>query len=139
MPVRLALLVACTLTWVVACTGGGGSATPGGMEGPRPERRDRNTLQRGELAENEQAQLTLYEAIRLHRPHMLRPPTASTLGGAQVVTAVYVEDTRAGGMDVLHRYRMYEVEQVEYLSGSEATTRFGTGHGAGVIIIRLRR
>ena len=30
------------------------------------------------------------------------------------------------------------VLEMEYLNGQEATTRFGTGHGGGVILVRLR-
>lgn len=139
------LLVAATLSLLVACAGGACSATRGNpadrgdRAGSRPPRRDRDVLLRTELTENQQAEMTVYEAVRLYRPHMLRSSLPTTLRGTQVELAVYLDETRYGNIAVLQRFRMVSVDRVEYLSGSEATTRFGTNHGAGVIIIRLRR
>jgi hypothetical protein len=45
---------------------------------------------------------------------------------------------RHGGLDFLQTIRVEMVEQMEYLDASDATTRFGTGHGGGAIVVLTR-
>ncbi len=82
---------------------------------------------------------TAYQIVARLRPEWLRrrgrvsvrDPTA----GAVVV---YLNGMRQGGVSALDAIVAETVLEMEYLNGQEATTRFGTGHGGGVILVRLR-
>lgn len=69
----------------------------------------------------------------LHRrgPISVNDPTAGEL-------VVYVNGMRHGRLDYLQTIRVEMVEQMEYLDASDATTRFGTGHGGGAIVVLTR-
>lgn len=131
------LVVGAMATVLAGCSGAAGSAIR--AESGETTRRDRNVLLRSELSEGQQAELSVYDAIRLSRPHMLRIAAPSSLRGSDAALVVYVDETLFGGVNALQQFRMLNVERVEYFSGPEATTRYGTDHGAGAIVIRLRR
>lgn len=48
---------------------------------------------------------------------------------------VYLDNTRMGGVQTLSQISTQHVSSVRKLSGIEATTRWGLGHGAGVISV----
>jgi hypothetical protein len=77
-------------------------------------------------------------AIELARPKWLASETVGLASGADRVQ-VYVESTRYNDPSDLQRVSATTVREVEFLNGSEATTRFGRGHSAGAILVRLKR
>jgi len=82
---------------------------------------------------------TAYQAVARLRPEWLRRRGRISVrnpGAGAVV--VYLNGMRQGGAGELHAIAAEAVVEMEYLSGQEATTRFGTGHGGGVILVRLR-
>ena len=100
------------------------------------------TPSRRVLLENEirAAQVaTAYQIVARLRPEWLRgrgrlsvrDPTAGAV-------LVYLNGMRQGGVRALDAIVAETVLEMEYLNGQEATTRFGTGHGGGVILVRLR-
>lgn len=81
--------------------------------------------------------VTAYQAVRRLRPQWLRRRGVSSMrspGSGQIVA--YVDGVRAGGAEALERVQAVVVVEMEYLSGPEATTRFGAGHGGGAILVR---
>ena len=48
---------------------------------------------------------------------------------------VYLDNTRMGGVQTLSQISTQHVSSVRKLNGIEATTRWGLGHGAGVIAV----
>jgi hypothetical protein len=56
---------------------------------------------------------------------------AGSNGGIQV----YIDGTRAGGLDQLKSVRPSELWSVRRINGIDAQGRFGIGHGAGVIYV----
>lgn len=98
---------------------------------------NRSVLTTAELRE-EAASRTLDEVIRQRRPMWLNVRgTASLQGGDEIV--VYRDGVPTGGPAVLRTIAAETVESVQFLSASEATTRFGTGHALGAILIVSRR
>jgi hypothetical protein len=77
------------------------------------------------------------DAVRRLRPSFLQThggqSTSVTLGPQDVV--VYVDNTRMGGPSALAQIPIHEVKEIQYLSGTDATQRFGAGHGSGAIIV----
>lgn len=82
--------------------------------------------------------LTLYDLISRTRPQWLtkRPGTALQ---DQMDIVVYRDDIRAGGPQALQEIRLDIVAQVRYLTGPEATGRYGLNHPHGAIVVTTRR
>lgn len=83
---------------------------------------------------------TVFEAVSRLRPTWLRgrrgrismqDPTAGEV-------VVYLDGLRYGGQRSLSSIRAEAVLEMTFLDASNATTRFGTGHGGGAILIRTR-
>lgn len=81
---------------------------------------------------------SLLDAIQRARPAWLRLRGGSTVGGPDPVE-VYVDGIQMPDrIDALRRVRVEDVLDARRLSSSDATTRFGTGHGSGAIVVRTR-
>lgn len=80
-----------------------------------------------------------YRAVERLRSTWLRPRGQSSLAGSTVVT-LFVDGSPRGDVSQLRGIPVTDVEDVEYLSASEAAFRFGTMAGnGGTIAIRSRR
>lgn len=85
------------------------------------------------------AATTAYDAVSRLRPEWLRRRGQISLqdpSAGEVV--VYLDGVRYGGPRSLETIRVEIVAHMEYLDASDATTRFGTGHGGGAILVRTR-
>lgn len=123
------ILVALTLGAMLS--GCAASGTGSGARGPR------NVLSHEEIATINVA--TAYDAVQQLRPEYLRTRgTISVQSPNPEYAVVYINGVRAGGLDALQRIRASDVQDMRYLSASEATTRYGTGHAGGVIEVRTR-
>jgi hypothetical protein len=83
---------------------------------------------------------TAFDVVRSLRPAWLRqrPMSISNPEGAEV--AVYVDGARmAGGLESLRQLRAENLTRMEFMSASDATTRYGTGHMGGAILVTTRR
>ena len=81
---------------------------------------------------------TLDEIIRQRRPTWLTSRGATSLqGGDEIV--VYRDGVPTGGPATLRSISAETVESVQFLSAADATTRFGTGHSLGAILVVTRR
>lgn len=119
------------LALVLALTACGGA--------PRPEGRARpDLLTSAELREENTGALTLDQLIARLRPLWLRERVSSITQG-RVLPVVYLNGTRYGEIAVLRSIPVNDVEEVHYLSASDATTLYGTGHAGGVIAVEIRR
>lgn len=140
---RLTYLILGASVALAACSSGGSSATTQSGEAapqPAPTRRSRNILLPSELTEVQRAEMNAMQAIRQFRPNMLTPTGAATLGGAgSFGISVFLNGNKQGGVEALEGIRMIEVEKIEYISGSDATQRFGTGYSGGAILVTRRK
>lgn len=96
----------------------------------RPAGATANRIVRAEL--ESVGQVDAFEAV-----NRLRPRWMSTRGGNRPV--LYVDGTRRNDISDLQSMRAFDIEEIEYMSGSDASTRFGTGHGGGAIMVSTRR
>lgn len=124
-PFRIFAFAALAIT-LTGCAGSGGGAT----EGPR--RGSTNSISADEIAGV--AELDLYSAINRLRPTWLRPQSRGTLP-----TVVLDGTPQPGGVNILRSLRASDVSELQYMSASDATTRYGTGYTAGAIIVSSRR
>jgi hypothetical protein len=85
-----------------------------------------------------------YEAIRELRPSWLQGHQAGSIGSPTTVSAgrqvrIHVDGIpQSGGPGVLRQIPARDVLQLHHLDAIDATTRFGTGYSAGVILVVTR-
>lgn len=117
--VRLALL-----TFLIGC---------GAMSGPR--RGSSEVLTREEIRTS--SATTAYELLQQLRPQFLRSRGAMGVQDPRpVYPIVYLNDIRHGSLDILRSIGVEEILDVRFIGAADATTRWGTGHAGGVILIR---
>lgn len=79
-----------------------------------------------------------HQAVQVLRPDWLRVRGASSLSGAQSDIVIYLNGQRFGGSASLAQFQATSIRDMRFLSPSEATNRFGTGHNAGAILVRTK-
>lgn len=78
------------------------------------------------------------DAIRQLRPNFLQTRGPITLGNAAPggnEPAVFLDGQRFGGLNELTTISVADVREIRYLSGPDATQRFGTGYAQGAILV----
>lgn len=123
------------LTLAIAL-GGCAAAEPaeGTAAGPRPSR---NLITQEELAQVHFG--NAWDAVRSMRTHWLQERQQSLGGAGSGLVMVYLDGTRMGGPDSLRQIPLSTVQQMQYLSAPEATSRYGIDHTAGAILVTTRR
>ena len=83
---------------------------------------------------------SVFEAVRALRPRWMQARSGATFSSPQRQTPrVYVDGQLRGELDEMWTMLPSEVGEVRFMSASDATTRFGTNHVAGAIVITTRR
>jgi hypothetical protein len=79
---------------------------------------------------------TALDAVRSLRPQFLRTrPSGSTSNREPVPIAVYVNGARRAGVEALDQIQAIAVIEIRWLSGRDATTRFGANHESGALLV----
>lgn len=119
---RNAVLLAFALTVGIAgcASSGGGTA--------RPEGSTSNRIVRAELE-------PLGQVDALQAVQRLRSRWVQARGAGGDAPVLYVDGTRRGSADELRFIRVADVQMMEFLSAGDATTRYGTGHMGGAILV----
>jgi len=112
---------------VTACAATGGS---GGGGNP-------------DLITREQIELlpdgTAFTVIQRFRSSWLRARTQGSFSSPEPVYAeVFVDQLHFGPIDALGNISSTEIQSIEYLNATDATTLYGTGYAGGVIRINTR-
>lgn len=101
------------------------------------ERRNTNVITQEQIAASQAT--NAYEAISRVRPTFLRSRGRTTINAAvSEYPEVYLDGQRYGDIEILKTLSVEHVMEIRFLSSSDATTRFGTGHTAGVIEVITR-
>lgn len=129
-PSLFALVVGAFVLGGCASSSSGSSAT----QQSRP-RTSRDVITADELATID-AQTAL-QAIQRLRPNFLqtRGGASMSINSGPVDIVVYVDQTRMGGPNSLSQIPVTEIKEIRYLNATDATQRYGTGHGAGAIVV----
>ncbi|CAN5413780.1 hypothetical protein BH24GEM3_BH24GEM3_27910 [soil metagenome] len=77
------------------------------------------------------------EVVERLRPQWLRSRGPDSFRTSSRIV-VYVNGQPQGGIAVLRQLPINTIRELQYLNGTIATQRFGTGHGAGVILVQTR-
>ena len=124
------------LVLVLAGCGGMATASGGGNS---------NLITNELLREAETEGLSVYQIIQRNHPRWLSAGRGDTsfgnvTGGASVsdFAQVVLDGVPYGDLNTLRSLNTVSVESIEYMSASDATTRFGTGYAGGAILVRTR-
>lgn len=107
------------------------------QEAQHPRTRVRGNLIKLEEIERSGATDT-YELVRRLRPAWFRGARGASSLGSQPAVVVYLNGIRHGGPASLRDIPLGHVFEIRFLDASDATTRFGIGHGAGAIDVITR-
>lgn len=115
---------------LLACTStGGGSPSPA---------RSANVITREELASV--PELSAYDAVRRLRPAWLQTRGPTTIERTQLTgLRIYVDGAPRGAVEELRQLRASDIEAMRFLSAREATTRYGTDHVDGAVLVTMRK
>lgn len=142
MKLRLCVGVS-AMIFLGACASGGSKppsaapSTTASSDAAQAPRRGNSTLIT--QAEIEGTHLeTIYDVIERLRPNWFR-----TRGGRSEFTAAsasgmlkaYLNSSPLGDINTLRSIQSASVKQVQFLNAADATTRFGTNHDSGVILV----
>ena len=114
------------------------SGTPARSDsGMQPTSRNRNVIAAEELTDSKARDA--HHAVQLLRPDWLRSRgSVSMRDPTPTRVIVYVDGQRYGGASSLEQFRLGSFKELRYYNGSEATSRWGTGHAGGVIYLTTR-
>ena len=93
---------------------------------------DRNVLTAADLARS--GLQSAYTAVQTLRPHWLRERGPSSVN-VPVEIRVYLDNSLMGGPEFLRHINIHSITSMTFMSGMEATQRYGLDHGMGAIII----
>ena len=119
---------------LVACGGGGAGTTAQPDTQPRPTRGPADMISEAEI--NASAYQNALEVVQGLRPTMLRPRGTSS---SQYQVVAYMDDVKLIDLNGLSTIPSERVKEIRYINARDATTRWGTGHGSGVILVTTKR
>lgn len=91
-------------------------------------------VSRAEIMEKSPHDLSAMSVIRRLRPGWLRARGQNSFDDTRTAyPLVYIDEIRHGSLSTLHGIPTSEIQRLEFHSTADATTRWGTGHPAGVI------
>ncbi len=138
-------VVACGFLFTVlatACGGGAGGAPanyPDATAADEAQVRSYppNEISRAEIDERGANAHTAMQFLRRVRPAWLRSRGSNSLTSAGAMyPVIYIDNIRRpGGLSALFQVPLSEVRRMEFIGPGDATTRWGTGHQSGVILI----
>ena len=145
-PEAACVSVGCTVLvlLVAACGGGAGSApadispdSPEGEEAEEIRSYPPNEVSRAEIEARGANAHTAMQFLRRVRPGWLRSRGSNSLTAAGAMyPVVYIDNIRRpGGLSALFQVPLSEIRRMEFIGPGDATTRWGTGHQSGVILI----
>jgi hypothetical protein len=75
------------------------------------------------------------EAVKRLRANFLVVRGAMSRSKSDIGVVVYANGAKLGSTSTLSSISTQEIRQIEYISASDATQRFGTGHSHGAILV----
>jgi hypothetical protein len=103
-----------------------------GQRGAGKERPEQALLTREQIEDPRFS--SAYDVVRALRSNWLNARGMASLR-LKVEVQVYLDGVHLGGVQTLKDISTPAVQYIRYINGTDATTRWGIGHGRGVIFI----
>ena len=126
--------VMCAMALMLVACGGGGTGTSAQPDTqPRP-RGSADIITEAEI--NATVYQNALEVVQGLRPTMLRPRT----GGANAqAVMLYLDGVKMNDLQGMSTVPAERVREIRFINARDATTRWGTGHDSGVILVTTKR
>ena len=119
---------------LVACGGGGAGTTAQPNTQSRPVRGSSDIITEAEI--NVGVYQNALEVVQSLRPTMMRPRQ----GGANAqAVMLYLDGVKMSDLAGLSTVPADRVTEIRFINARDATTRWGTGHDSGVILVTTKR
>ena len=118
---------------LVACGGGGTGTTAQPNTQSRPIRGSADIITEAEI--NAGVYQNALEVVQSLRPTMMRPRQ----GGANAQVMFYLDGVRMSELNGMSTIPAERVREIRFINARDATTRWGTGHDSGVILVTTKR
>lgn len=114
-------------------------AAAAAQEEEKPKiRRNPDVISAEEIAARPDLQTALDAVQRLRSSWLrIRGRGSPTADPAPIV--VYVDGIRMGGIEMLRNYPARQIQEMRRMNAADATTRYGTDHSSGAIIVTTAR
>ena len=135
-------LVVCLLLLTTGCAGAAkgnasGTSATAALTAAAAPRGSANVIIEAEIPASG-AQNAL-EVIQRVRPSMLRARNGTVDETGVMDIVIYVDNVKAGDRQALTAVPAANVREIRLLNASDATTRFGTGHPLGAILVTTKQ
>jgi len=118
-----------------ASSGGASKAKSGGS-------RSQDFIGEAEIAQSARDATNALAVIERLRPQMLTSRGATSpnnMSAEDVLPRVYVDDVSYGSINSLTNVTAGQIKEIHFIKGPDATTRWGTGHVSGVILVLTKK
>lgn len=134
------LLLGVMALGVFGC-GGGGTGTSAQPATASRTRGSSNVITESEIGAS--AYQNALEVVQNLRPQMLIPRAvgsdATGLSATSIPIIIYMDDVRLGEPSSLTNIPANRIKEIRFMNARDATTRYGTGHSSGVILVLTKR
>ncbi len=121
--------------WIMVISGVLGTTYAGCSANPSVGGGQADLITRNDIAIRGLVTENAYEIVQRLRPRWLRPRGVSFSNPDAGLAVVYLNGTRFGEPAILRQIRADEITTIQFLSGADATTRFGLNHDGGAILV----
>lgn len=104
--------------------------------------RSQDVIAEAEIASRAREATTALQVIEQLRPQMLRGrgvSSPSDVSGEATLPKVYVDEVSYGNLNTLSNVSAGQIKEIRFLNSRDATTRWGTGHMGGVILVTTKK
>jgi hypothetical protein len=121
---------------LAACSSNSASKAAEPPETPAASRASREVITRAQIEATPSQDA--YELVQRLRPEFLRERGVSSITRGRALPVVFMDGVRRGGPEILRTLRSNEIEEIRFISATDATTRWGTDLTAGAIEVKMR-
>jgi len=137
MRARVLFAAAAALVTVSCATSGGSSSS-----GLRPKSRNQDVIAETEISASASEAANALQIIEKLRPQMLRSRglgSPTDVSGESARPKVYVDNVAYGDVGTLSNVTASQIREIQFINSRDATTKWGTGHMGGVILVIMKR
>ena len=121
---------------LAACSSNSASKAAEPAATPAATRASRDVITRAQIEATPSQDA--YDLVQRLRPEFLRERGVSSITRGRALPVVYMDGVRRGGPEMLKTVRSNEIEEIRFISATDATTRWGSEHTAGAIELKMR-
>jgi hypothetical protein len=122
-----------------------GTASQSGSSGiasARPRTGSQDLILESEIAARAGEATNALQIIMKLRPQMLRSRGVISPNDANseaTMPKIYVDNVSYGNVESLSNINATQIKEIQYIKATDATTRWGTGHTGGVILVITKK